>query len=99
MTLRPEAITARARRDGGGGSATLAVVPAGSSAVAALLAASPIVLAPMEDVTDAGFRRICRTLGAQLCVTEFVGVEQVLGNSKVGRRRATLADDDRPTAI
>jgi nifR3 family TIM-barrel protein len=99
MPLRPEAITAGARPDGGGGSATLAVVPAGSSSVAALLAASPIVLAPMEDVTDAAFRRICRTLGAQLCVTEFVGVEQVLGNSKVGRRRATLADDDRPTAI
>jgi len=36
---------------------------------------------------DAGFRRVCRTLGARLCVTEFVGVEQVLGDSRVGRRR------------
>jgi nifR3 family TIM-barrel protein len=53
----------------------------------------------MEDVTDAGFRRVCRGLGATLCVTEFVGVEQVLGNSRVGRRRTLLADDDRPTAI
>jgi len=29
----------------------------------------------MEDVTDAAFRRICRTLGATLCVTEFIGAE------------------------
>jgi nifR3 family TIM-barrel protein len=64
-----------------------------------LLAASPVVLAPMEDVTDAAFRRICRTVGAGLCVTEFIGTEQVLGDSKVGRRRAALAADDRPTAI
>jgi nifR3 family TIM-barrel protein len=67
--------------------------------VAQLLAASPIVLAPMENVTDAAFRRVCRTLGATLCVTEFIGVEQILGDSRLARRRATLADDDRPTAI
>jgi tRNA-dihydrouridine synthase B len=67
--------------------------------VASLLAASPIVLAPMEDVTDAAFRRICRSLGAGLCVTELVGVEQVLADSQLARRRLTLSDDDRPTAI
>ena len=67
--------------------------------VAALLAASPVVLAPMEDVTDAAFRRVCRTLGASLCVTEFVGAEQIIANSELARRRASLADDDRPTAI
>jgi tRNA-dihydrouridine synthase B len=67
--------------------------------VAALLAASPVVLAPMEDVTDAAFRRICRSLGAELCVTEFVGVEQVLADSRQARRRTALAADDQPTAI
>jgi nifR3 family TIM-barrel protein len=71
----------------------------GLNPVAALLAASPVVLAPMEDVTDAPFRRICRTLGAAVCVTEFVGVEQILSDSRLARRRATLADDDQPTAI
>jgi nifR3 family TIM-barrel protein len=70
-----------------------------SNPVAALLAASPVVLAPMEDVTDAAFRRICRALGAVVCVTEFVGVEQILSDSRLARRRATLADDDQPTAI
>jgi len=67
--------------------------------IRALLAESPVVLAPMEDVTDAAFRRICRTLGASLCVTEFVGAEQVIADSELARRRASLADDDRPTAI
>jgi len=67
--------------------------------VAALLAACPVVLAPMEDVTDAGFRRVCRGLGAELCVTEFIGVEQVLSDSRLSRRRTRLAADDRPTAI
>jgi tRNA-dihydrouridine synthase B len=67
--------------------------------IAALLAESPIVLAPMEDVTDAAFRRVCRSVGATTCVTEFVGAEQVIADSALARRRVTLADDDRPTAI
>lgn len=57
------------------------------------------MLAPMEDVTDAAFRRMCRTLGASLCVTEFVGAEQIIASSEQARRRASLAADDRPTAI
>jgi tRNA-dihydrouridine synthase B len=74
-------------------------MPGTSHPVAALLAASPVVLAPMEDVTDAAFRRVCRTVGATVCVTEFVGVEQILSDSRLARRRASLADGDRPTAI
>lgn len=64
-----------------------------------LLAQSPVVLAPMEDVTDAGFRRVCRSVGAHVCVTEFVGAEQLIANSAQYRRKATLAADDVPTAI
>jgi nifR3 family TIM-barrel protein len=53
----------------------------------------------MESVTDAAFRRVCRELGASLCVTEFVQAEQLIADSKLARRRAYLAPDDRPTAI
>lgn len=67
--------------------------------IADLLVRHPVVLAPMEDVTDAPFRRACRGVGAALCVTEFVGAEQLLADSRIARRRARLADDDRPTAI
>ncbi len=53
----------------------------------------------MEDVTDAAFRRVCRSLGAHLCVTEFVGSEQLIADSRLARQKAHLAADDRPTAI
>ena len=67
--------------------------------VSRLLASSPVVLAPMEDVTDAPFRRMCRDFGASLCMTEFVGAEQIIANSELAQRRAYLPADDRPTAI
>ena len=60
---------------------------------------SPVVLAPMEDVTDAVFRRICREHGAGLCVTEFVNVEGLLRGCRRARRKIHLAPDDQPTAI
>ncbi len=67
--------------------------------IAALLARDPVVLAPMEDVTDAPFRRACRGVGAAICVTEFVAADQIVVGSKLARRRIALAADDRPTAI
>ena len=67
--------------------------------VAALLAQHPVVLAPMEDVSDATFRRACRTVGATLCVTEFIATEQIVASSQLARRRLALAADDQPTAI
>ncbi|APR80053.1 tRNA dihydrouridine synthase B [Minicystis rosea] len=59
----------------------------------------PVILAPMEDVSDAVFRRLCRTHGADLCVTEFVNVEGLLRGCKNARRKMKLAPDDQPTAI
>jgi tRNA-dihydrouridine synthase B len=67
--------------------------------LSSLLAVSPVVLAPMEDVSDAAFRRACRGFGAHLCVTEFIRAEQMIAGADIARRKATLADDDRPTAI
>ncbi|MFN0250678.1 MAG: tRNA dihydrouridine synthase [Kofleriaceae bacterium] len=64
-----------------------------------LLARSPVVLAPMEDVSDVAFRRACRSVGAELCVTEFVHVDQIIHDSRIARRKLALASDDRPTAI
>ncbi len=58
-----------------------------------------VILAPMEDVTDGAFRRVCRTVGASLCVTEFIAAEQMIADSELARRRARLEPDDRPTAI
>ncbi len=70
-----------------------------AATIAALWRRSPAIFAPMEDVTDAVFRRVCRDLGAELCVTEFIRAEQLLAGARAARRKVTLAADDRPTAI
>ncbi len=67
--------------------------------LAQVFAARPAILAPMDGVSDAVFRRLCRTVGADLCVTEFVNVGSLLRGCRTSRRKMTLAPDDTPTAI
>jgi tRNA-dihydrouridine synthase B len=59
----------------------------------------PVVLAPMEDVTDVVFRRVCRKLGATIAMTEFVNVEGLLRGCRNAARKIRLAPDDSLTAI
>src|SRR4051794_7813764 len=63
------------------------------------MASRPVLLAPMEDVSDRVFRRICRGFGADACFTEFVNVEALINGCKRSERKLQLEDDDRPTAI
>lgn len=65
----------------------------------AMYAEKPVILAPLEDVSDVVFRRICRSLGAEITVTEFVNVEGLLRGCRNARRKIQLADDDVLTAI
>jgi len=53
----------------------------------------------MEDVSDAVFRGLCRSLGAELCVTEFVNVEGLLRTCRNAQRKIRIAAGDAPTAI
>lgn len=65
----------------------------------AAFAARPALLAPMEDVTDAVFRGICRAAGATLCVTEFALAQGLVEAQAEALQKIRLAADDFPTAI
>lgn len=62
-------------------------------------ASRPVILAPMEDVSDAVFRRVCRARGAELCVTEFVHADALTQGQADAHAKIALAPDDAPTAI
>lgn len=59
----------------------------------------PVMLAPMEDVTDPSFRLICREQGAQMVYTEFVSAEALVRNISSTTRKLTIDDRERPVAI
>ena len=63
------------------------------------LLARPVILAPMEDVTDDVFHPLCRYFGAEICVTEFVNVEGLLRGCRNAKRKIKLSPDDGLTAI
>ncbi len=65
----------------------------------AKLSAPAVVLAPMEDVTDDVFRRLCRKYGADVTMTEFVNVEGLLRGCRNAQRKIRLSPDDDLTAI
>src|ERR1700722_19311850 len=76
-----------------------AVVPGSHERLHALYTQRPVVLAPMEDVTDVVFRRLCRKHGATLAMTEFVNTEGLLRGCRNARRKIELAEDDELTGI
>lgn len=59
----------------------------------------PVMLAPMEDVTDPSFRLICREQGAAMVYTEFVSAEALVRNINSTTRKLTIDDKERPVAI
>jgi len=58
-----------------------------------------LLLAPMEDVTDPPFRRICRRLGADLVYTEFISSEGLIRDARRSNQKLALYEDERPVAI
>ncbi|MBD5230786.1 MAG: tRNA dihydrouridine synthase DusB [Muribaculaceae bacterium] len=59
----------------------------------------PVVLAPMEDVTDPSFRLICREMGAAMVTTEFVSAEALVRDVSSTVRKLEVRDAERPVAI
>ena len=59
----------------------------------------PLFLAPMEDVTDIGFRKLCKRFGASMVYTEFVSAEALVRSVKSTVNKLTIADEERPVGI
>ena len=59
----------------------------------------PVLLAPMEDVTDRSFRLICREEGADLVYTEFVSADALIRNIDSTTRKLGIYSAERPAAI
>ena len=59
----------------------------------------PLLLAPMEDVTDISFRKICKHLGADLMFTEFISSEGLIRNARKSLIKLAVTVEERPIGI
>ncbi len=59
----------------------------------------PVFLAPMEDVTDIGFRLLCKRFGAAMVYTEFVSAEALVRSVRSTVSKLTISDEERPVGI
>ena len=60
---------------------------------------NPVFLAPMEDVTDIGFRMLCKRFGAAMVYTEFVSAEALVRAVKSTVSKLTIGEEERPVGI
>lgn len=59
----------------------------------------PVVLAPMEDVTDMGFRLMCKQMGASMVYSEFVSADALIRSVNKALQKLSIHEDERPVAI
>lgn len=59
----------------------------------------PLLLAPMEDVSDPPFRILCKEQGCDLMFTEFVSVEGLIRNADKSLKKIEISDTERPIGI
>jgi nifR3 family TIM-barrel protein len=58
-----------------------------------------VVLAPMEDVTDAPFRLLCKEMGADIVYTEFISSEGIIRNAEKSLFKMEYSEKERPFGI
>lgn len=63
------------------------------------LGREPLLLAPMENVSDASFRYICKEYGADMMFTEFVSADGLIRDVYKSREKLVIADRERPIGI
>ncbi len=63
------------------------------------LGGRPVLLAPMEDVTDASFRILCREAGAAMVYTEFISSDGLIRDAKKAIAKMVTSEEEAPVAI
>jgi tRNA-dihydrouridine synthase B len=58
-----------------------------------------VLLAPMDEVTDSSFRRVCKRFGADIVYTEFISSEGLIRDAKKSIKKLIFSDDERPLGI
>ena len=59
----------------------------------------PLLLAPMEDVSDPPFRRLCKMHGADMLYSEFISSEGLIRDAIKSRQKLDIFDYERPVGI
>ena len=59
----------------------------------------PVMLAPMEDVTDPAFRLMCKEFGADMVYTEFVSADALIRAVSKTEQKLNISEAERPVAI
>lgn len=59
----------------------------------------PLILAPMEDVTNPPFRKFCKQYGADWLYSEFVSADALVRSVNKSLKKLTIDDSERPVAI
>lgn len=59
----------------------------------------PVFLAPMEDVTDIGFRLLCKRMGASMVYSEFVAADALVRMVNRSLQKLKVCDDERPVVV
>jgi tRNA-dihydrouridine synthase len=59
----------------------------------------PLLLAPMEDVSDPPFRAVCKINGADLMYTEFISSEGLIRDAIKSRQKLDIFDAERPVGM
>ncbi|MCQ2077409.1 MAG: tRNA dihydrouridine synthase DusB [Bacteroidaceae bacterium] len=59
----------------------------------------PVMLAPMEDVTDQAFRLLCKEFGASMVYSEFVSADALIRSIDRSLQKIKISSDERPAAV
>lgn len=59
----------------------------------------PLLLAPMEDVSDPPFRHLCKKYGADMLYTEFISADGLIRDAEKSVKKLDIFEDERPVGI